>query len=116
MAQIRALLAATFLSILFAPAALAGPEDEVDLATADRCDYLDQAICLCQFPHDWLTTGSGDARRLNLHPDSMPRNALGKGVDPEAYNRNDGFSPGQLIATKVPGLDTPEAFRKTRAV
>ena len=116
MGLIRSLLATTFLLALIAPAAVAAPEDEVDLANADRCDFLDPAVCLYPFPNDWFTTGSGGARRLNLHPDSMPRNAAGKGVDPAAWNRNDGFSPGQLIVTKVPGLDTPAAFRKTRAV
>ena len=33
-----------------------------------------------------------------------------------AYNRNDGFSPGALIVTKVPGLETQEAFDGTGAV
>ena len=31
----------------------------------------------------------------------------------EPYNLNDGFSPGQAIALKVPGLDTPEALAAT---
>jgi hypothetical protein len=113
---LRPFLAATFLSIALAPAALAAPEDEVDVANADRCDFLDPAVCLYPFPNDWFTTGAGAERRLNLHPDSMPRNVLGKPVDPSAYNRNDGFSPGQLILTRVPGLETPAAFRRTRAV
>ena len=55
-------------------------------------------------------------RRLNLDVDSMPRNSSGLPIDPSEYNRSDGFSPGQLIVTKVPGLDTPEAFRRTGAV
>ena len=55
-------------------------------------------------------------RRLNLDVDSMPRNSSGLLIDPSEYNRSDGFSPGQLIVTKVPGLDTPEAFRRTGAV
>ena len=107
---------ATFLAGALAPAAIAAPEDGVDLSNADRCDLLDPAVCLYPFPNDYFTTGEGADRRLNLHPDSMPRNVVGKGVDPAAWNRNDGFSPGQLIVTKVPGLDTPEAFERTRAV
>jgi hypothetical protein len=116
MRQIRLAVLATFLLCLGAPAALSAPEDGIDVSNADRCDFLDPAVCLYPFPNDHFTTGTGRSRRLDLHPDSMPRNAAGKGVDPSAWNRNDGFSPGQLIVTKVPGLDTPEAFAKTRAV
>jgi hypothetical protein len=114
--EIRLLFLATFLFGAFAPAAFAGPEDDVDLSNADRCDFLDPAVCLYPFPNGFFTTGSGAERRLNLNPESMPKNVAGQGVDPSAWNRNDGFSPGQLIVTKVPGLDTPAAFRKTRAV
>src|SRR5688572_13956792 len=116
MRGIRVAALATFLSGLLAPAAIAAPEDGLDLSNADRCDFLDPAVCLYPFPNDHFTTGTGAERRLNLQPDSMPRNVLGKPVDPAAWNRNDGFSPGQLIVTKVPGLDTEAAFKKTRAV
>ena len=116
MARIRPLFATTCLALALAPAAIAAPEDEVDLANADRCDFIDPSVCLYPFPNDWFAAGSGSSRRLNLHPDSMPANVTGKRVDPAAWNRNDGFSPGQLIVTKVPGLDTPRAFRRTRAV
>src|SRR5688572_24423997 len=116
MTRIRPLIATTFLALALAPPALAGPEDEVDLANADRCDFLDPAVCLYPFPNDWFTKGSGASRRLNLHPDSMPVNVVGKRIDPAPWNRNDGYSPGQLIVTKVPGLETRKAFRRTRAV
>ena len=46
----------------------------------------------------------------------MPRNRLGKPVSAAPYNCSDGFSPGNMIVTKVPGLDTPEAFARTGAV
>ena len=46
----------------------------------------------------------------------MPRNKNDVPIDPTEQNRADGFSPGNLIITKVPGLDTPEAFRRTGAV
>jgi hypothetical protein len=116
MRGIRFLALATCLLFLAAPSALSAPEDGIDVSNADRCDFLDPAHCLYPFPNDHFTTGRGKARRLNLHPDSMPANVAGKRIDPSAWNRNDGFSPGQLIVTKVPGLDTLEAFRRTRAV
>ena len=46
----------------------------------------------------------------------MPRNRAGVPIAPGDYNWSDGFSPGQTIVTKVPGLDTREAFRRTGAV
>ena len=46
----------------------------------------------------------------------MPRNVAGKPIDPIEYNRNDGFSPGTPIITKVPGLDNEAALQRTGAV
>jgi hypothetical protein len=46
----------------------------------------------------------------------MPRNAQGAPIAPGDYNASDGFSPGQTIVVKVPGLDTPAALERTGAV
>ena len=46
----------------------------------------------------------------------MPRNSGGKPIRARDFNYSDGFSPGQTIVTRVPGLDTPKAFRRTGAV
>jgi hypothetical protein len=54
------------------------------------------------------TTDTG--LRLNLQLTQMPKNAAGVPIDPTAFNRNDGFSPGTLIVDQIPGLDTPAAF------
>src|SRR3546814_7983682 len=35
----------------------------------------------------------------------MPKNVLAKPITPTDGNRNDGFSPGQLILARVPDLD-----------
>ncbi|MGJ8668243.1 MAG: neutral/alkaline non-lysosomal ceramidase N-terminal domain-containing protein [Oceanococcus sp.] len=90
---------------------------EQELQAALRgCDPLDTAHCLYPFPSDHFTTqavdGSvqseargGSGRRVNFNPLAMPRNSAGKPVDPSEWNRNDGFSPGQMIATYVDGLD-----------
>ena len=83
------------------------------------CDPIDPAACLFPFPNDHFTKAdatTATGRRLALNPLSMPRNVAGKPVDPTDFNRNDGFSPGQSIVTKVPGLDTPEAFAQTDPV
>ncbi len=93
--------------------------DPIDTANADRCDFLDTAVCLQPWPNDYFTvedTATVTDRRINLNLLSMPQNAPGgigvdaKPIDPADHNRADGFSPGNLIVTKVPGLETQAAF------
>jgi hypothetical protein len=81
-----------------------------------RCDVLDPAVCLYPWPNDHFTerdrtTSTG--RRLALDPAAMPRNKDGVPIDPTDINRADGFSPGSMMLTKVPGLDTPAAAAAT---
>jgi hypothetical protein len=98
-----------------------GEQAPVDFQTqnADRCDFIDEAHCLFPFPNDHFTRpddATATKRRLDLNVLSMPTNRGGKPVDPTVINRNDGFSPGAKIVTKVPGLDSKEAFQRTGAV
>ena len=89
------------------------------MPNADRCDYLNGAVCLQPWPNDYFTVPDATTptgRRLNLNRQSMPANTLGVHIDPIDYNRSDGFSPGNMVIAKVPGLDTPAAFTKTGAV
>jgi hypothetical protein len=92
-----AALAAAFIAVMAAP------------ATAQRgCDRLDPAHCLLPWPNDHFVKHG----RLALRDDMMPRNVAGDPVRARDYNRSDGFSPGQIIVTRVPGLD----LRRSRAV
>ncbi|NJL26790.1 MAG: hypothetical protein HC897_02385 [Thermoanaerobaculia bacterium] len=80
----------------------------LDPATSDRCDPIDPAVCLFPFPNDHFTVadaGSRTGRRVEFDPASMPRNVFNKAIDPSAWKASDGFSPGPLIVTFVPGLD-----------
>jgi hypothetical protein len=95
--------------------------EPVDYApeNADRCDWLDEADCLYPFPNDHFTVAdptTDTKRRIDFNLLSMPRNAAGKPMDPQPFNRNDGYSPGQEIVTKIPGLDTAAAYRRTNPV
>jgi hypothetical protein len=111
LSAIRAAVPAILIALVLAAPAVA--------QQPNRCDPLDPAVCLQPWPNDYFTVPDGatdTGRRVNLDLLSMPANIAGKPIDPTDYNRNDGFSPGQLIVTKVPGLDTPQAFRNTRAV
>lgn len=79
-----------------------------DIPSFDRCDFLDNHYCTFPWPNDWFTsasTSSATGRQLNLNINSMPKNSAGKPLDPTEWNRNDGFSPGQLILVRIPGLD-----------
>src|SRR3954454_25009894 len=93
------LLAVALLALLvFAPS-----------ATADLLPWPNDAYTKAD-----PTTDTG--RRLDLQLADMPANAAGIPVDPTEYNRNDGFSPGTLIAAKVPGIDSQKAFDKAGLV
>ncbi len=83
-------------------------EPNVETATADRCDPIAAKKCLMPFPNDFFTVAdasSGTGRRVHFNPASMLRNSSDVPVDPTEWNRNDGFSPGAMITTFVPGLD-----------
>jgi hypothetical protein len=78
------------------------------VADPQRCDPIDPAHCLLPFPNDFFTApdrSTDTGRRVNLHVLSMPRSVAGKPIDPAEWNRNDGFSPGSMLLTRVPGLD-----------
>ena len=79
-----------------------------DIPTFDRCDFLNREYCTFPFPNDWFTVADATTptgRRVNMNLLSMPKNVAGKPLDPTEWNRNDGFSPGQLILARIPGLD-----------
>src|SRR4051794_12575026 len=101
--------------LLFAAPAFARhvPPEQTGRPAAGGCDALDTSECMVPFPHNYSTVANRSAptgRRVDFDPLGMPRNAAGKPIVPTDWNRADGFSPGSLIVTKVPGLDTPEAF------
>jgi hypothetical protein len=91
---------------------------ELDLAVAllasnesrgDGCGY-DPKLCLLPFPNNRFTTGtSPTSRRVAFKPEWLPANAAGKHVDPTEWNRNDGFSPGQALVLRVPGIDLEQS-------
>ena len=111
-----ALLVAAALAVLLALAPAAGARTR----TGPGCDPLGEGIdCLFPWPNDYFTrpdASSATGRRLALTDAQMPRNAQGVPIASADYDASDGFSPGQTIVVKVPGLDTPAAFARTGAV
>ncbi len=79
----------------------------IDPANPQACDPIDPAQCLLPYPNDWFTKDdptSATGRRLDLTLAGMPRNAAGKPIEPQEWNRSDGFSAGAQILTFVPGM------------
>ena len=91
--------------------------NSVDTKDAARCDFLDKSVCLFPFPNDDFTKAdksTATGKRLNLNKDSMPANKGGVHIDPTDQNRADGFSPGNLIVTHVPGHGQPGRVEEDR--
>jgi hypothetical protein len=82
-------------------AALLGTMATPAAAAPRGCDPLDPAHCLLPWPNDHFRKDG----RLALRNAMMPRNKAGKPVRAADYNHSDGFSPGQIIVTRVPRLD-----------
>jgi len=94
----------------------------IHLSRSTDCDFIgaqEGSLCLMPFPDDYYTvkdSSTETGKRLNLHDAAMPRNAGGVPIDADPYNASDGFSPGQVITLRVPGLDNPQAFANTNPI
>ena len=94
----------------------------IDLSRADACDFIgaqDTSRCMLPFPDDYYTSEDASTetgKRIDFKPDAAPANTSDVHLDPADYAGNDGFSPGQTIVVRVPGLDTPEALDQTNPV
>jgi hypothetical protein len=96
----------------------------IQTENADRCDFLDPAVCLQPWPNDYFTVAdpsTDTGRRLNLSPAATPKSNGPDDADPADdlpidttdINRADGFSPGNPIVVKVPQVQTQQAFDNT---
>jgi hypothetical protein len=86
---------------------------------AAACDPIGGGSCLLPFPNDYFTkkdSSTPTGRRLALQRPAMPANKDGVRIDPREWNRADGFSPGQQITVRVPGLDRQRAFERSGIV
>lgn len=108
------------------------PQPELDLsgfdpATASYCDHTVLAHCMYPFPNNFFTsedastpTGlrvSFDVRGMPVaRPVDMPfdpsrtryvdiKTTESAPIQPEQWNRNDGFSPGSMLLAHLPGID-----------
>ena len=87
-----------------------GPDEIISIedSSAEVCDLLDNAKCLLPFPSNFFTRKSDTTDNgllVNFSKEAMLANASGIVGDSAELNRNDGFSPGTVMITQVPGLD-----------
>lgn len=118
MRKATGILCALAAALLLAASATAKGHHEHGQAAHHKCDPLDPSVCLYPWPNDFFTlpdSHTDTGLRLDLDPEATPQNAAGKHIDVTDFNRNDGFSPGSPIVTKVPGLDTQQALANTSA-
>jgi len=71
------------------------------VAAPKGCDPFDKAACLLPWPNDYFRKHG----HLALTNAQMPKSSDGVPIAARDYNWSDGFSPGQIILTLVPGLD-----------
>mgnify|MGYP001248601457 CR=1 FL=1 len=93
----------------------------IDLTRAADCDFIAGPgnACLAPFPNDFYTREDGSSatgKRLDLSPGSTPTNVEGAPVGVDALNQSDGFSPGPLVAVRIPGMDNQVAFDQSGIV
>ena len=80
----------------------------IDVSQAAYCDITQPAMCLFPFPNDYFTREDPETvtgKRVNLDRRAMPVNIEGAVMEPDEYNRNDGFSIGSALLTYVEGID-----------
>jgi hypothetical protein len=88
----------------------------VNLLKAANCEFIAQpkeGLCMLPFPSDFYTVpdrSSPTGKRVAFRAGGMPKNKSRKPIGIEPYSHSDGFSQGQGIVLKVPGVDTPEAI------
>src|SRR5215472_15999410 len=76
--------------------------------TSHGCDPIGTVGCLIPFPDDYYAVrdaGSLTGERVAYTAAMMPASAAGVHLDPAAWDRSDGFSPGGPILTVLPGAD-----------
>ncbi len=83
-----------------------------DMPAPGACDPLDPTQCLLPFPDNYFTLrdpSTPTGRRIDFPVADMPKNNLGVPIDPTAFNRNDGFSPGTPVIIHVNGISLAQS-------
>jgi hypothetical protein len=83
-----------------------------ELPIEPKCEFIaspGSSECMLPFPDDYYTKAdatSPTGRRIDFRELATPTNAASQHIEVAPYNTGDGFSPGSVIALKVPGIET----------
>src|SRR5437660_12021618 len=108
--------------VLAACAINVAPSAAEELPTEPKCEFIaspGSSECMLPFPDDYYTKEdptSPTGRRIDFRELAMPENAAHQHIEVGPYNVGDGFSPGSVIALKVPGIETVADVRASGAV
>jgi hypothetical protein len=103
-------------------AADVAPSGAAELPSEPKCEFIaspGSSKCMLPFPDDYYTRvdpASPTGRRIDFRELAMPTNAAGAPIQVAPYNAGDGFSPGSVIALKIPGIETAADVAATGAV
>jgi hypothetical protein len=99
----------------------AAPSGATELPTEPKCEFIaspGSAECMLPFPDDYYTKSdptSPTGRRIDFRQLAMPSNSSNVPIEVTPYNVGDGFSPGSVIALKIPGIETAADVAATHA-
>jgi len=82
--------------------------DEALANSATGCEELDLSHCILPFPSNRYTVAdetTPTGRRVAIPAEGLIVNAKGIFIDPNEWNRNDGFSPNSPLLTYIADLD-----------
>jgi hypothetical protein len=110
--------------IVAAASMLAGAatSSAAELPTEPKCEFIaspGSSECMLPFPDDYYTKAdptSATGRRIDFRELATPTNAATQHIEVGPYNTGDGFSPGSVIALKVPGIETAADVKAMHAV
>jgi len=115
---------ATTLVVIAAAALMiaAATSSAAELPTEPKCEFIaspGSSECMLPFPDDYYTKvdpTSSTGRRIDFRELATPTNATSQHIEVAPYNTGDGFSPGSVIALKIPGIETAADVKAMKAV
>jgi hypothetical protein len=115
---------ATALVVIAAAALMiaAATSSAAELPTEPKCEFIaspGSSECMLPFPDDYYTKldpTSPTGRRIDFRELATPTNATSQHIEVAPYNAGDGFSPGSVIALKIPGIETAADVKAMKAV
>ena len=111
--------------VVIAAAALmtgAAASSAAELPIEPKCEFVaspGSSECMLPFPDDYYTKvdpASATGRRIDFRELATPTNVASQHIEVAPYNTGDGFSPGSVVALKIPGIETTADVEAMRTV